>query len=107
MWFFLCKDRDLQNNWTFWKKLQKRIFGAQNAPFERPQRPNTIWNFTAIVFFSKLRIFYIKIATSKKVGGGLRIVSWEKSIIHNNNLARPDGDAIWRLISRKMFMMGT
>ena len=47
--------------WSFLKKVE--FLGAQNVPFGRPWRPNAIWNFAPISFFSILRIFYVKMAT--------------------------------------------
>ena len=60
-----------------------KFFGAQNAPFERPHRPNAMWcnkKFYVHHFFSTLRIFYVEIATSKWEGG-LHIGSWETTRI--------------------------
>ena len=62
------------------KKVE--FLGAQNAPFERPQRPNAIlcdMNFYAHHIFRTLRIFYIKMSTSEGRKGGevLHIVSSE------------------------------
>ena len=42
-------------------------------------RCDVILNFTPIICFITIRIFYIKMATSE--GGGLRISSWETSHI--------------------------
>ena len=65
-----------------WQVLKKVEFlSAQNAPFGRPWCPNAIRNSTPIIFFSSLRIFYVKMTTSEGgvgvcisvVGTGLRI----------------------------------
>ena len=45
---------------------------------------SVIWNFTHIVFFSTLRIFYVEMATSEGGEGGgkgLQIRSWETTAL--------------------------
>ena len=50
-----------------WQLLKKVEFlSAQNAPFGRPWCPNAIRNSTPIIFFSSLRIFYVKMTTSER-----------------------------------------
>ena len=61
-----------QSTLHIWPLLKEVEFlGAQNAPFERPQRPDAIWCdrkfYAHHICFSTLRIFYAKMNSS---GGG-------------------------------------
>ena len=63
------------------KKVE--FLGVQNAPFGRPWRPNVILcdnNFTPIICFITLHIFYDKMATSEGAeegGEGLHILTFD------------------------------
>ena len=65
----------LKEIWLLLKKVE--FLGAQNAFVEArnaQMRYYVIRNFTPIIFFSILRIFYIKMDTSEGGGGAVQVV---------------------------------
>ena len=70
------------------KKVE--ILGAQKTPFGRPWRLNAIWcdmKIYAHLYFSPLRIFYVKMANFEREGGLHIFVTGPKfSGIHRFNL---------------------
>ena len=64
----------------FWKKLN---FWAPKTPLLDGRGAQTlygvIWNFTAIIYLSTLRIFYVKMVTYEGLGRGLHILSCDRA----------------------------
>ena len=63
-----------KESWFFGCPVPKTPFLDTQA------RHDVILNFTPIIRFNSLRIFYFKMATSEGGGGGLHIRSWDRAL---------------------------